>query len=270
MISRPVLILIWSMTALAAQAEDALRFGAMPFLPPERMEKEFSGYAEVLELELGRKVIFETRENFDSYGKAVRDEVFDIVWMPPFEVPVALEAGYERLMRTRQDFAAVFVTNLSNVQSIADLDNRKVGMSRPKAATTRLAKMALKAENLLGKIRTYHFPDHQACLDALVSHQVSACVTHPLPVGLFERARQIELNVIYETVKIPSSVIAIHRRVPVGTQDSIVKVITTLQDRPYGTGLLAETGIESGWIETGPEDYLQLGRGKLAKPGPST
>lgn len=268
MISRTAAFVLCLMTTLAANAEDALRFGAMPFLPPERMEKEFSGYAEVLELELDRTVTFETRKNFDSYGKAVRDEVFDIVWVPPFEVPMTLEAGYDRLMRTRQDFAAVFVTNLSNVQSIVDLDNRKVGMSRPSASTTRLAKMALKAENLLGKIRTYHFPDHQACLDALVSQQVSACVTHPVPVGLFERARQIKLNVIYETVKIPSSVIAIHRRVPVETQDSIVEIITTLQDRPYGTELLAETGIEAGWIETGPDDYLQLGHRTLAKPGP--
>ncbi|MBD3647798.1 MAG: PhnD/SsuA/transferrin family substrate-binding protein, partial [Pseudomonadales bacterium] len=241
-------------------------FGAMPFLPPERMAKEFSGYAEVLELELGRKVVFETREDFDTYEQAVRDQVFDIVWVPPFDVPLAMEAGYERLMRTDQDFAAIFVTNLSTVASLADLDNRKLGMTRPMAATTRLATMALKAQNLFGKVQAYHFRDHQDCLDALMRHEVSACVTHPVPVGLFERARNIRLTVIYETVKIPSSVIAIHSRVPVTTTDRIVQTLTTLHDRPYGQEVLAEPGIPEAWVTTGPEEYLKLQERGLSKP----
>lgn len=263
-----VCVLVGAFIAGVASAgeEAPLRFGAMPFLPPERMQQEFEGYAGVLERELQRPVAFEVYPDFDAFEQAIRDRVFDIVWVPPFDVSMSVEAGYTRLVRSDREFAAIFVTNLSNVTSLADLENRHVGMSRPDASTTRLAKIALASANLLGSVTTYHFSQHEACFEALMSHQVSACASHSVPVAVFERASGVHLSVIHRTLAIPSSVIAVHERVPVDVREKIVETLTSLDERDAGMQLLADTAIESGWVATTADEYVGLSNMRVSVP----
>ncbi len=236
----------------------ALHFGVMPFLQGSRLKKEFGGYAEVLAAELDVPVTFDTSTDYAAFYDAVQQATFDIVWIGPLDAAAAIAAGYSRLVRTDRDFSAIIVTNDFTTRSIADLANRAIGMTRPDAATTRLAKLALDASGLRGAVTTYHFADHESCFLALLNGQVSACATHHVPLTVFERARDIKLQVIFETNKIPSSVIAVHERVPESQQDQIVDVLTTLQKTPFGQQLLAETDIDEGWIATSPDSYLSL------------
>ncbi|XOV88795.1 MAG: phosphate/phosphite/phosphonate ABC transporter substrate-binding protein [Pseudomonadota bacterium] len=244
-----------------------LHFGVMPFLKDTRLRKEFGGYAEVLAAALSVPVSFDTSPDYETFFEAVQRGAFDIVWIGPLDAAKAVAAGYNRLVRTDRDFSAIFVTNDFNTRSLTDLRNRAVGMTRPDAATTRLAKLALDASDLRGEVTTYHFADHESCFVALLNGQVSACATHHVPLTVFERARNLKLQVIFETNKIPSTVIAVHKRLPVAQQDQVVAALTTLQQSAFGQALLAETDIDEGWVEVSPDAYLSLSvRGAPARP----
>lgn len=255
---RAIALALLIFAASAPLAAESLRFGAMPFLPPERMTSEFGGYAAWIGAEIGADVSFVTFENFDAFAKAIESGDVDIAWVGPLDVQRALDAGYTTLVRTNRDFSAIIVTDKQTITGIQDLQNRSIGKTRPDASTTRLANRALLLEGLRGRVTTYHFGEHERCFEAMLSDKVAACVTHDVPASLFQRARNVQFRTIYETAAIPSSAIAIHDHVPAAIRDSIIRSLTAMNTTEYGRQLLAESGIGDGWIATTADAYRTL------------
>jgi phosphonate transport system substrate-binding protein len=219
------------LTALVFQAKIApadqdhdhhLSFGVFPYLPTKKMEQVFSPIAARFSELTGSPVVLRSRPDFERFSEQLRQQTYDIVFIQPFDyVRIAANNNYLPLARwvasdaedDRGNLRAIIVARLdSDIASIHDLRGRTVTVPHLEAAVSLLGRHALEENQLEAKIQAAG--NHLACLQRVQVRRAAACITARPPAKLFEKKHRTRLKLIYETRMIPSSLFAVHKRVP--------------------------------------------------------
>lgn len=254
-----ILSLFQTPYAVADNGGNSLSFGVFPYLPTKEMEKIFAPIAARFSELTGQSVTLRSRPDYERFREQIAQQAYDILFVQPFDyVSVAANNGYVPLARwvasgdgdDHGDLKAVIVAREdSTLKTIGDLQDKTVAVPNFDAAVSLLGRYALAKLGINVKLR--EAGNHIACLQQVQIKRSAACITAWPPVKLFEKKNGVKLHLIYTTDTIPSSLFAIHTRVP-------------LQQRK-----LLENELLS-WRSDNPNDTVYLSRGAWTRLYPAT
>jgi ABC-type phosphate/phosphonate transport system substrate-binding protein len=257
-------VLLFQVTSVQAEGQSKdLMFGVFPYLPVDAMERIFAPIAARFSELTGRPVSLRSRPDYERFREQVRQQTYDIVFIQPFDyVSVAADSGYLPVARWVSSSdpadegnlcALIVARNDSGINTLEDLRGRTVAVPNMDAAVSLLGRDALARRNIL--VRTNAAGNHLACLQQVQVKHAEACITAWPPVKVFEAKNGVELKVIHTTEVIPSSLFAVHRRIPKQMRDRIRdELLSWHAGAPYA-GAFLERG---GWTRLSPagdEDY---------------
>jgi phosphonate transport system substrate-binding protein len=253
------LILVPTRFAVADSDNSGLTFGVFPYLPTKEMERIFAPIAARFGELTGRPVTLRSRPDYERFREQVRQQTYDILFIQPFDyVSVAATSGYIPLARwvassdqdDRGNLNAIIVTREdSAVQTLADLQDQDVAVPNFDAAVSLLGRHALASAGI--NVNIHATGNHIACLQQVQVRRSAACITAWPPVKLFEKKNGVKLRLVFTTDTIPSSLFAVHARVP------------EKQRRLLETELLS-------WRSDDPHDTAYLARGAWTRLYPAT
>lgn len=249
--------------AAAAQDTDALRFGVFPYLPPAKMEHIFAPIAARISQLTGHKILLRSRPDYGRFREQIRQQTYDIIFVQPFDyVRVAAPNGYLPLARwvsshdpnDHGDLRAVMVTRSdAGIKTLADLEGRTVDVPNLDAAVCLLGRYALIRKGIHANIRSAG--NHLACLQSVQVKHAAACITAWPPVKLFERKTGVKLRPLYETPAIPSTLFAVHKRVPASQRALIEKELLSWRSGDPATARYLSQGAWTRLSAAKDSDY---------------
>ena len=271
------LILVPARFSVADSGNSGLTFGVFPYLPTKEMERIFAPIAARFGELTGQPVALRSRPDYARFREQVRQQTYDILFVQPFDyVSVAAANGYIPLARwvasTDQDdrgnLNAIIITREdSAVKTLADLHDQDVAVPDFDAAVSLLGRHALASLGI--KVNIHATGNHIACLQQVQVKRSAACITAWPPVRLFEEKNGVKLRLIYTTDTIPSSLFAIHARVPEEQRQRLeTELLSWRSDDPHATAYLSRGAwtrlypatdkdydtVRAMWAEIGRED----------------
>jgi ABC-type phosphate/phosphonate transport system substrate-binding protein len=259
----------WSTPSFAvgvSESKSPYIYGVFPYLPVNSIEEIHAPIAKRFSEILGRPVKAESRPTFKLFRDAVENKRYDIIYIQPFGyIRSAAPNGYVPIARFvsagdtefKGTIRAQFVT-LSNapIDRISQLENSVVAMPSAEAAVSVLGVEYLKQHGLFdGKnIEINYHENHFSCLQQLIIHKASACVSALPAIQVFEADKKVPLKIFATTQAIPSSLIAVQQRVPDSQRLRLQQDIIGWQNTPQGEALLRRAQL-LGFIPTTDRDY---------------
>jgi phosphonate transport system substrate-binding protein len=112
------------------------------------------------------------------------------------------------------------------------------------AATSQLGLKALRKAGLTpGRDVFLQFlPSHSSCVHQVVIGEVSACVTGPPIVKMFNARMNTQVRILAQTEAIPHILFVVHERVPLEQRLKLQQLITSWQNTDHGKKLLHSLG----------------------------
>jgi phosphonate transport system substrate-binding protein len=170
----------------------------------------------------GRPIVLRSRPDYGRFREQVKQQAYDILFIQPFDyIRVGAPNGYIPLARwvatddsdDRGDLSAIMVARPdTGIESLQDVQNRAVAVPNLDAAVSLLGRYVLRNQRVNAHIRSAG--NHLACLQQVQVKRAAACITAWPPVKLFEQKNGVKFKLVYQTRTIPSSLFAVHRRVP--------------------------------------------------------
>ena len=255
----------YSKKILYDQSEE-YQFGVFPYLPPQRIDPMWSPLAKYLTQAVNRGVEVRTRAEYSQFRQALREEIFDIAYIQPFAyVETAYYHNYIPLARwvSKYDIhrkgrlAGVFVVlDNSPITKLEDITEGVIAMPPERAAVSQLGVLTMIDKGLDSnkRISVINQRNHISCLQQLVIKRAVACVTATPPIIQFKKKTGNKFRVIATTRKIPSSPVAVHKRIPENEREIILKKLLELEKSETGREFLNNAGL-SGFVATTDADY---------------
>ncbi len=257
-------LLILSQSVFSQSTE--YKFGVFPYIPPEKVEVVWSPLIAQLVKDLGSPIQLRTRSSYSNFRNAIENEEFDIAFMQPFVYTnVAAKHGYTPLarfisLRDKQQkglLRAIFVTRKENVNlKISDLKGKLIATPPNTAAVTILGKELLRKHGLIAG-RDYNISthiNHHACLRQLIINKPIVCITAHPPYARYNTQIHNRLAIMAYSDPIPTSLIAIHKRVPQKDKAVIQNTLLHLEEKNYTQEFLQKARL-TNFIPTTDEDY---------------
>jgi phosphonate transport system substrate-binding protein len=216
--------------------------GVFPYLPASRIQELYIPVAEDLSTALKKPVNLKTRDSFQNFRVAVEKQEYDLIFIQPFDyVRTAAPHGYQAISHPIGDLKGVFVVlRDSHISSLADLKGKRIAMP-PKDAAVSLLGLKLLIDNSINiqaDVSITYQSNHFACMKQLLIKKVEACVTADAPKKMFERRSEAKLEVLETTQAIPTTLFAIHKRVPQKERQEIVSRIVDWNRSEAGRDIL--------------------------------
>jgi phosphonate transport system substrate-binding protein len=253
-------VLLFASPLAASESQDSsLLFGVFPYLPPGKMEQIFAPIAARFSELTGRRIVLRSRPDYARFREQLKQQTYDIVFIQPFDyVRAAAPNGYIPLARwvsseevdDRGDLRAVVVARPdSGIETLSDLRGRTVAVPNLEAAVCLLGRYALMNKHIDANIHAAG--NHLACLQQVQVKRAAACITAWPPVKLFEHKNKVKLKLLYQSEAIPSSLFAVHERVPPGERRLLEQELLS-------------------WRNTDPASVPYLSRGAWTRLHPAT
>lgn len=242
------------------------QLGVFPYLPPAQLETAFAPVAEQFSAVLGVPVKFRSRPDFTTFRSNVTQQVYDIVYIQPFGyIRAAAPAGYIPLARfvslndtgdTGLLKAIVVVAEESDIDDIHDLRGAVIAMPDREAAVSLLGLSFLRQVGLFDgdTVRILYQLNHGSCMQQVIIRKASACVTAYPAKAQFEYKTGRRLKVIAKTRRIPSTLFAVHNRVPAPLRERLRAEITSWTRLNQGKHILDSLHMRR-YLETSDSDY---------------
>ncbi|WP_455203971.1 phosphate/phosphite/phosphonate ABC transporter substrate-binding protein [Kaarinaea lacus] len=222
--------------------------GVFPYLAPRELEKMYSPIAADYSKTINAKVLFRTNSTYKSFMKNLDKQMYDIVFVQPFDyVAIADKYGYRPLATRNKPLPAIFVVNPnSEIKSIEDLRGKTIALPPAVAAISYLIKNHLLENGIDpdSDITIKHFKSHGSCMRNVLIGSADACGTAPPALRFFETKMKTKLNVIAKTEGIPNSIFALHPRVPKEIEEKLKQQISSWPTTDDGKKLLKGVKVE--------------------------
>lgn len=216
--------------------------GVFPYLAPRELEKMFSPVAADYSNVIDAPVLFRTNSSFKSFMANLDKQVFDIVFVQPFDyVAIADKYGYLPLATRNKPLPAIFVVNpQSSIESVEGLRGKTIALPPAVAAMSYLVKNYLTEHGIdpHTDVTIRHFDSHGSCMRNVLIGNADACGTAPPALRFFESKMNTKLKIIAKTKGIPNSVFAVHPRVAKELVEKLRSRIVSWQTTPEGKKLL--------------------------------
>jgi len=236
----------------------AYLMGVFPYLAPVKLEKMYAPIAADYSKAIGTNVQFMTNSTYKSFMKNLDKELFDIVFVQPFDyVAIADKYGYRPLATRNKPLPAILVVKSgSKITSVGDLRGKKIALPPAVSAISFLMKNYLKENGIdpSKDIEIVHFRSHDSCMHNVVLKIVDACGTAPPAWRFFQTKMKDALKIIGKTNGIPNSIFAIHPRVPEEVRNKLIQQIATWPITKHGLELLKGAKVEK-FIPAKDSDY---------------
>jgi len=235
------------------------KFGVFPFMPMQALIKYYNSVAMDFTHSVHKRVIAQSRPTFKLFTEELVNETYDLIFIQPFDYPVAYEHNYRPLARRADDLDMIIVTrNDSEIKSIKDLEGKILANPPQESAITTVVSKVLNDSGLSGenKITMIYTGNHFACMQMVLVGKADACST-TTPVLKHWEVSQLKtkkLHVIYKSGTIPHTLFMAHKRVPAEDQEKIKNAILTWDKRPEGKMILKIFSV-SAYIEANDSDY---------------
>jgi ABC-type phosphate/phosphonate transport system substrate-binding protein len=259
----------WSTPSFATDVSgDKLSYyyGVFPYVPVDNLEEIHAPIAKRFAEILGHPVKAESRPTFDLFRNAVENQRYDIIYIQPFGyIRSAAPHGYIPIARFvssgdskfKGTIRAQFVTlSNSSIDQMSQLKHGVIAMPHADAAVSLLGVAYLKQYGLVDgiNVKIKYQENHFSCLQQLIIHKASACVSALPAIRLFEADKKVSLKIFANSMSIPSSVIAVQQRIPAAQRLRLQQDIIGWHKTPQGKVLLHRAHL-LGFIPTTDEDY---------------
>lgn len=250
----------------SSQKNSTYYYGVFPYVPVASIEEIHAPIAKRFSKILDHPVIVESRPTFELFRDAVEGQRYDIIYIQPFGyIRSAAPSGYIPLARFvssgDKEFTgtikALFVTlSKSSLDRLDQLEHKVVAMPSAEAAVSVLGVAYLKEHGLVDghNIEIKYHKNHFSCLQQLIIQKASACVSALPAVKLFESDKNLTLKIFATSQAIPSSLIAVHRRIPRSKRLQLQKEILSWKTTIHGREIL-KRGKWLGYIRADDKDY---------------
>jgi len=236
----------------------AYLMGVFPYLAPLKLEKMYAPIAADYTKAIGANVQFMTNSTYKSFMKNLDKQLYDIVFVQPFDyVAIADKYGYRPLATRNKPLPAILVVKSdSNITSVSDLRGKTIALPPAVSAISFLMKNHLKENGIDPNrdIKIMHFRSHDSCMHNVVLKIVDACGTAPPAWRFFQTKMKDALKIIGKTDGIPNSIFAIHPRVPEAVRNKLAQQIATWPKTKHGLKLLKGAKVEK-FVPAKDSDY---------------
>lgn len=221
-------------------------FGVFPYLSARDTAITYGPVSAEFNQALKHEIRLRTSSSFEKFSEKLSAEYYDIAIIQPFDYLQAVEEyNYEPIARVAENLTAVFaVTQNSKYKSIKDLRGTRIAFAPKPAATSQLGLKALREAGMIpGRDVFLQFlPSHSSCVHQVAIEQVSACVTGPPIVKMFNERMNTQLQILTQTEAIPHILFIVHERVPLEHRLKLQQLITSWQTTAHGKKLLLSMG----------------------------
>ena len=247
---------------LQAHAKDAMIFGFLPILSPQKLVARFGPLTDYLAKQLDRPVRLETAANYAEFLSRTNERRYDILFTAPHFYYIAQrQAGYRVLVRVNAPTmpALIVARNDSNIKTLDDLRGKKLSTVDPLALGTALVRAHLSEHNI--------DPDKDLTLVATPTHNASLLSAYKritdaasLMLPPFNRAKpeiKNNMRIVSQTVGTPHMPISVATTVSAEDAAVIENALLNLQTSEDGKALLKHLSWP-GFAKTKPAEYDQL------------
>lgn len=243
--SRSVLAcLLFLLVCRSFAAENELKFGVFPYLPPSKLSNLFTPIADDFEKTLGMKVLLTSKGEYAGFTEKLVSEDYDLAFVQPFDYVTAHDAhNYLPVARRGGALRAIIVVKQdSPIQSIDELAYKTVANPPKVAAVSHLTSMALKKAGVnpdTGVVRDYG-KSHFSCMQSVLIGTADACGTARQALSHFEKKNMSKrLRIVAESDEIPHSLFIVHKRVPEELRHKLADRILNWPNSSGGQKLLS-------------------------------
>ncbi|MCG6969354.1 MAG: phosphate/phosphite/phosphonate ABC transporter substrate-binding protein [Gammaproteobacteria bacterium] len=243
-------------------ADDALVFGFLPILSPQKLVARFGPLTDYLAKALGRPVRLETAANYAEFVRRTNDRRYDILFTAPHFYYIAQrQAGFRVLVRVdAPSMPAVIVTRKdSNIETLDDLRGKKLSTVDPIALGTALVKAHLSAHGIdpqkdLTLVAT---PTHNASLLSAYKRVTDAASLMMPPYSRAKPEVKNNMKIIAQTAGTPHMPISVSASVSEQDAAIISNALLNLKSSEEGKALLKHLSWP-GFAKATPAEYDQL------------
>ena len=235
--------------------------GAFPYLSSYQMIEAYGPVAKQLGRAIGKPVRLRSAGNFEKFSRNLRDEIYDIAVIQPFDYLDATQKfHYHPIVRVDEPLITTFVVRAdSQLKSLLDLKGKKLAFPPKPSANARMARTALAEIGLVpGRDVTivYH-NSHDSCMHDVLIGRAVACPSGGAAIRLFEDKRHVQLKILATTPAIPHVSIVAHDRVPVADRIFLQRWFDALDQNKKGKALLHALHFP-GFVAASDSDYQIL------------
>lgn len=264
--------LLLTMTLLAAPIISSANtdsttysFGVVPQFSSERISKTWEPILELLEKETGLEFELNGSLDIPAFERSFTKGGFDFAYMNPYHAIVAHKGGgYEPIIRDvgRSLYGIIVVKKDSSIQSVTELDGKKVAFPAPNALGAALIPRAEFSRKYKIDVDEMYVSSHTSVyLNVALG---LAAAGGGVQKTLSQQPEHIssQLRVISKTQEVPPHPVTAHKRVPkevkLAVQSAFIKIAAT----ELGAKLLKKIPIKVAG-KTNIEDYQLLNDMKL-------
>lgn len=235
------------------------KFGVFPFMPMPALIKYYNSVSADFTRLVNRRVIAQSRPTFKLFSKEIESETYDIIFIQPFDYPLAYQHNYRPLARRADDLDAILVTKVdSEIKSIKDLAGKTLANPPKESAISHVIKKELMKAGLDEdkSIDMIYTGNHFACMQMVLVGKADACSTTSPVLTHWEKTqlKTKKLHVIHRSGSVPHTLYMAHTRVPVEDQEKIKQAIISWNKRPEGKMILKIFSVSS-FVEAKDSDY---------------
>ena len=238
--------------------KDEYLMGVFPYLAPRELEKMYAPIAADFSNVINKDVLFMTSSTYETFMDNLDKQMYDIVFVQPFDyAAIADKYGYRPLATRNKPLPAIIVVKPdSEFSSVEDLRGKTIALPPSVAAISYLIKDHLEKNGLDPQkdVTIEHHRSHASCMRSVLIGNAHACGTAPPALRFFQSKMKTELKTIAKTKGIPSSIFAIHPRVPEDERKIIMQQIASWPATPEGKKLLKDVKVEA-FIEIEDKEY---------------
>lgn len=235
------------------------KFGVFPFMPMPALIKYYNSVSADFTRFLKKRVIAQSRPTFKLFSEEIENETYDIIFIQPFDYPLAHSHNYRPLARRGDDLDAILVTRIdSDIKSIADLAGKTLANPPLESAISNVIKKELMDAGLEGdgSLEMIYTGNHFACMQMVLVGKADACSTTTPVLTHWENTqlKKKKLHVIHQSGSVPHTLYMAHTRVPVEDHEKLKQAIISWNERPEGKMILKIFSVSS-FVEAKDSDY---------------
>jgi phosphonate transport system substrate-binding protein len=252
-------ILLFAVGSSIAETRTHYKLGVFPFMPMTALIKYFNAVGIDLTHQLNKRVIAQTRPSFKDFSSEIEKETYDIIFVQPFDYPLAADHNYIPIVRRGSSLDSLLVTKFNNkLESISDLAGKTLATPPAESAVSIIIKKELSKYHLLddNQLTMIYTRNHFACIQMVLVGKADACSTtsavlyHWQNIGI----KKEKLRIFHRAQPLPHSLYMAHKRVPEKDREKLKQAMMSWDKRPEGKMILKQFSLQN-FIEATDADY---------------
>ena len=250
-----------------AENEKIYTIGIVPQYEIRQVRKTWLPILSELEKKTGYKIMLRGSPTIPDFEKELNEGVFDFAYMNPYHMLLAEKSqGYIPLVRDigRSLHGILTVRQDSDIQSVNDLNDKKIAFPAPNALGASLLMRALLTNTYHIKFNPVYVKTHSSVYLNVITRQVAAGGGVQKTLNQQENNIKESLRILLHTPDVAPHPFAAHPRVPTKVREAIRKTLIQLGETPIGESLLSKIPIKKIGLAK-MSDYTPLSTYNLEK-----